>query len=84
MSAPTAEAITSTDLCDLLASSPSLRILDVRTPTEFETNVKINARKRVPKSFGFGTTCSELLLTGLGVVPLGGMRADNTVWSNAR
>jgi rhodanese-related sulfurtransferase len=37
MNAPTATAITSTDLRDLLASSAPLRILDVRTPAEFET-----------------------------------------------
>jgi rhodanese-related sulfurtransferase len=37
MNAPTATAITSTELRDLLASSAPLRILDVRTPAEFET-----------------------------------------------
>lgn len=37
MSAPTAAAITSTELRDLLASSAPLKILDVRTPAEFET-----------------------------------------------
>lgn len=37
MNAPTAATITSTQLRDLLASSAPLRILDVRTPAEFET-----------------------------------------------
>jgi rhodanese-related sulfurtransferase len=37
MNAPTATAISSTELRDLLASSAPLRILDVRTPAEFET-----------------------------------------------
>jgi rhodanese-related sulfurtransferase len=39
MNAPTAHvaAITSTELRDQLASSASLRVLDVRTPAEFET-----------------------------------------------
>jgi rhodanese-related sulfurtransferase len=47
MSTPTAAAITSTDLRDLLASSPSLRILDVRTPAEFET-LHIRGSDNVP------------------------------------
>jgi len=38
MTAPTDAAITSTQLRDLLASSAPLRILDVRTPAEFETS----------------------------------------------
>jgi rhodanese-related sulfurtransferase len=37
MNAPIASAITSTELRDLLASSTPLRILDVRTPAEYET-----------------------------------------------
>src|SRR5271154_5440091 len=37
MNAPTSATITSTQLRDLLASSAPLRILDVRTPAEFET-----------------------------------------------
>lgn len=37
MSAPTTAAITSTELRDLHASAKPLRILDVRTPAEFET-----------------------------------------------
>ena len=47
MSTPTAAAITSTDLRDLLASSPSLRVLDVRTPAEFET-LHIRGSNNVP------------------------------------
>ena len=37
MSAPTTVAITATELRDLHASAKPLRILDVRTPAEFET-----------------------------------------------
>jgi rhodanese-related sulfurtransferase len=37
MNAPTAGAITSTELRKLLESAPSARIVDVRTPAEFET-----------------------------------------------
>lgn len=47
MNAPTADAITSADLRDLMASSPSLRILDVRTPAEFET-AHIHGSDNVP------------------------------------
>jgi rhodanese-related sulfurtransferase len=38
MNAPTADAITSTELRELLESSTAPRILDVRTPAEFETS----------------------------------------------
>jgi rhodanese-related sulfurtransferase len=37
MTAPTAEAITSTELRNLIESSTAPRIVDVRTPAEFET-----------------------------------------------
>ncbi len=47
MNAPTAAAITSTQLRDLLASSAPLRILDVRTPAEFETS-HIRGSSNVP------------------------------------
>jgi rhodanese-related sulfurtransferase len=38
MSAPTADAITSSDLRKLLESSAAPRVVDVRTPAEFETS----------------------------------------------
>ncbi|OBH56622.1 rhodanese-like domain-containing protein [Mycobacterium sp. E2479] len=38
MSAPTADAITSAELHERLGSSTALRIVDVRTPAEFETS----------------------------------------------
>lgn len=38
MSAPTADAITSAELHERLESSTALRIVDVRTPAEFETS----------------------------------------------
>ncbi|MEE2852425.1 MAG: rhodanese-like domain-containing protein [Actinomycetota bacterium] len=38
MSAPTADAITSAELLQRLESSTALRIVDVRTPAEFETS----------------------------------------------
>jgi rhodanese-related sulfurtransferase len=38
MNAPTADAITSTELRELLESSTAPHILDVRTPAEFETS----------------------------------------------
>jgi rhodanese-related sulfurtransferase len=37
MNAPTADAITSTELRRLLESATALRVVDVRTPAEFET-----------------------------------------------
>ena len=37
MNAPTADAITSIELRELLESSTAPRVVDVRTPAEFET-----------------------------------------------
>ena len=47
MNAPTADAITSIELRELLESSTAPRVVDVRTPAEFET-VHIAGSYNVP------------------------------------